>query len=439
MDALDTGSTSDLRSGWRELEREHWVLLAILGATSFFEGFDKSVLVVALNQIRESFSLSQADASLWLAITYMGALPAMVVARRADVIGRKRLLLVSIVFYTLASGLTALSPNVGVFALLQFIARLFLTAEAAIVVTFAAEELPARARGFGYGFLGMMLSAGFGAGAIVYSIIEPLGLSWRYLYVLAVPPLVLISFARRRLPESRRFERAKQADRLASSSRVLLRPPHRRWLVLACLVGFLIELPTEASVFAIDFLQEARGFDASSASLALVVAGTPGIPLMVWSGNASDRFGRRIVGSAFMLLSVVGGALFFWVDAPGPVPIVFMVLLTSGAMGGWPILQGMVTELFPTALRSQATSMATGFRITGQAASLLLGGLLLHALDDNFPLTVTILSVGVVLAVVVVVFLLPDTHSAELEALTGEEAFEWDTPATAVEPLVTER
>lgn len=420
MDSTGLESAAELRSGWRELEREHWSLLAILGATSFFEGFDKSVLEVALNQIRDSFGLSQADASLWLALTFMGALPAMFVARRADVIGRRQLLLVSIVFYTLAAGATALSPNIGVFAILQLIARLFLTAEAAIVVTFAAEELPARARGFGFGFLGMMLSAGFGAGAIVYSIIEPLGWSWRAMYLMAVPPLVLISFARRRLPESRRFERARDEDRLARSASALLAPPHRRWLVLACSIGFLIELPTQAGIFALDFLQEDHGFSASSASLALVAAGLPGIPLMVWSGNASDRYGRRLVGSAFVLTSVLGGTLFYWLDVPGPLVIVLMTVMTSGSMGGWPILQGIVTELFPTALRSQATSIATGFRITGQAASLLLGGLLLHVLDDRFPLTVTVLYLGVVAAVALVALQLPDTHGAELEDLTGE-------------------
>jgi MFS family permease len=303
------------------------------------------------------------------------------------------------------------------------------------VVTFAAEELPAKARGYGFGFLGMMLSLGFGWGAIQYSILEPMGVSWRWMYVLAVPPLILITFARRRLPESRRFTAARDRDRLASSWTLLLKPPHRRMLILASLVGFLIELPTEAGVFALDFLQEERGFSASAAGISLVLAGLPGIPLMVRAGALSDRFGRRIVGSGFMLLSAAGGAAFFWVPASDPLLVFFMAIMTSGSMGGWPILAGMVTELFPTALRSQATSTATGFRISGQAASLFLGGALLHLTNHNFPLSVTILSLGVVAAVVIVMRLLPDTHGEELEMLTGEAAFvSGEAQPTEVDP-----
>ena len=108
-----------------------------------------------LKQIRTTFHLTQGGASFWLTFLYIGALPALFITRRADAIGRRRVLLFSITAYTVATGLTAAAPTIALFVGLQFFARLFLHAESAVVWTIAAEELPADARGFGFGVLGM--------------------------------------------------------------------------------------------------------------------------------------------------------------------------------------------------------------------------------------------------------------------------------------------
>src|SRR3546814_15229093 len=106
--------------------------------------------------------------SLGVSIRYVGALPALLLTRRADKVGRRKLLLISIIGYTISTGLTAFAPSIGWFVTFQFVARLFLHAEHALVFTLAAEELPAKARGFGFGFLSMNLAPGFGLSAIVF-------------------------------------------------------------------------------------------------------------------------------------------------------------------------------------------------------------------------------------------------------------------------------
>jgi hypothetical protein len=46
------------------LEPRHLRLLALLGAASFFEGYDLNVVTVALKPLRTTFGLDQAAASL---------------------------------------------------------------------------------------------------------------------------------------------------------------------------------------------------------------------------------------------------------------------------------------------------------------------------------------------------------------------------------------
>src|ERR1700704_3094836 len=125
----------------RGLAKEHIFLLAVLGAASFFDGYDVSVKTLALTHIRETFDLTKAAASAVLAVIYLGALPAMIITRWADRFGRRRLLVWSVFGYITFSALTAIAPNTATFTTFQFLQQVFVVAESAIVWTMAAEEL----------------------------------------------------------------------------------------------------------------------------------------------------------------------------------------------------------------------------------------------------------------------------------------------------------
>ena len=420
----------------RGLTDAHIVMLALLSAAAFFDGFDQSIRAVALTQIRGDLGLSKSAASALIAVVYFGALPAMAVTRWADRIGRRRVLLISIVGYASFSGLTALAPNATSYAVLQFGQQVFLVAESALVWTFAAEELPANARGFGFGVLGMNIALGTGVAAIVFGgIFEPLGVSWRWLYVVGVPPLLLVAVLRRRLGESKRFEAARAGGRLVDSWRRILAPEHRHWLVLVVAVVFLLQLTQQAQTFALDFLQTDRGLSASAAAGMLVLAGLPGIPIMVAAGGLSDRFGRRLVACGFAGMSLVGGAGFFWLPAEWGIPALLpcMSLTLVGSMASFPVVSTYTTELFPTALRGSASSWSSSAGVVGRTASLAMAAVLLTRFSQS--ITATVLGVGPVLALFLIATRFPDTHGRELEETSGEEPADMAPEAAAATAL----
>lgn len=413
---------SGVLSGVRgKLSPQHWFLLSVLAATSFFDGYDGGIIAIALPQIRDTFDLTKSQASGLLAIVYLGALPAIFITRWSDRLGRRRLLLYSIFGYTIATGMTAVAPNPAAFAACQFVSHLFLNAEAAIVWTMAAEELPADTRGFGFGWLAMHSALGFGFGSILFGgFLEPNGVSWRWMYVVGLPFLMVIAVLRRKLPESGRFLAARDGGRLMDRWHTILRPPHRRWLVLVVSTTFLAELTAQAALFTIDFLQTDRGMSATAANFMLVAAGLPGIPIMVVAGSLSDRFGRRLVGCGFATLSIIGAMGFFWLPGGIPVLLPFMSCSIVGQLGAWPTLGAFTSELFPTGLRGQAGSWATVFRVAGQSSSFALASVLLAVTTQS--VTVTALVLGPAAAVAIYAIAFPDTHGRELEDISGEDA-----------------
>ena len=86
-------------------------LLVLLSSATFFEGYDTFVLAFVLALVLGDLGGSEADAGWVRAITALGAVFAFVLAGQADRIGRKRLLLITILGYTAATALTALSPG----------------------------------------------------------------------------------------------------------------------------------------------------------------------------------------------------------------------------------------------------------------------------------------------------------------------------------------
>src|SRR5438128_12591289 len=84
-------------------------------------------------------------------LTALGSVLAFFLAAQADRMGRRRLLLLTILGYTVATAATVLSPNLAALAAFQTLAQFFLGSEWAVAVTIVVEEFPSGKRGQGLG------------------------------------------------------------------------------------------------------------------------------------------------------------------------------------------------------------------------------------------------------------------------------------------------
>lgn len=391
----------------------------LLGAATFFEGYDFNIITVALKPIRESFGLSQGSASAWFALVYLGAVPAVAGARIADRFGRRPVLLSAMAGYTVATGLTALAPNIGTFVAVQFAARFFLVLQASLTWTIIAEEMPASARGFGFGWMAMLSALGTGWCAILNgSVVAPLGLSWRWLYPAALPVLFVLARLRGSLAETDRYQETVRRGATSGEWVAITRKPHVRRLIVLCLVAVLGNLTAQATVYVVDFMESQRHLSASAASFTLVASGALAIPVLLVSGSVSDRVGRKPVVCGFIAISVAGFYCFFELARGEAALFGALALVYIGVFGSWPTGSGFGTELFPTELRAFGNAFGNGARYVGQSLSFLIAGALIGG-SRNLPHTVVLLSLGPLAAGVLIALGFPETGGRELEELVA--------------------
>jgi putative MFS transporter len=403
------------------VESAHVQLLGLVSFAMLFENYDIGLMGAALPQIAAEFGLSNPEKGSLMGSIEMGALLAFIVVPFADRVGRRKVLLASIIGMSVGSFLTGLAPTAQALAACQIITRTFATSASVVSFVIVAEEFPADHRGWGLGVLGAVGAVGFGLGALVYAQIGWLPYGWRSIYVLGGFAVLLVPFFRRRLKETRRFQASPAAQERGNLLRGALRPvvalvrSHpRRALVLGAMAFFSTAGHRPAFRFVSDFVQTQHGWtpgEYARMTILLGAIGVAGSPLM---GRLGDRFGRRLIGAAMLLPFPLFAGLFY----SGPVRIIAFgwTAMVFVSMAAGVVQRALATELFSTDTRSSAGGWILLVETLGAALGLYLFAGLETVLDDwgrSLALVAGLAAVGAVFLI-----FLPDTHRRELETIS---------------------
>ena len=216
-------ATATAAPWYRSLNRTQWKALVASNLGWTFDGFEVFALIltvgVALHQLLDpsQYPFIPAYAGAIIAITVFGwGLGGLLGGVLADYLGRKRSMTLTILAYSLLTGLSAFAWDWLSFAVLRFLVGLAIGSEWATGSSIMAELWPAKARGKG----GAFLQSGYPIGSILASGIWLLiGSSgpgaWRYMYLIGVLPALLVFWIRRNIPESPRWEESDRRRRAA--------------------------------------------------------------------------------------------------------------------------------------------------------------------------------------------------------------------------------
>jgi EmrB/QacA subfamily drug resistance transporter len=165
-----------------------WRVLALVCAASFVSTLDITVVVVAFNDIRESFSnVSRAELS-WVITVYTITAAAMLVpsGRLADRIGSGRVFLLGVGLFALGSLLSGLAPNVRVLIGARMVQAVGSAMQTPSSLSLISRFFPAGRRNMAIGLWGATGGLGGATGPSLGAAIVGAG-GWRWIFLINVP------------------------------------------------------------------------------------------------------------------------------------------------------------------------------------------------------------------------------------------------------------
>ncbi len=219
LDPTTTPSAVRPSAWYAGLTRKHWRTLngAFLGW--IFDGYEALALIVILPALMhavltpEQMGSLPLYAGLVIGITLLGwGIGGLIGGILADYVGRKPMMMWSVLLYALLTGCTAFSNDIVYLCVLRFLTGLAMGSEWSTGISLVAETWPRKARAKGAGFL----QSGFGWGTLIatlawyaLSVFDPFGAdNWRVMFVIGALPAFFVLYIRRGVDESEQWQDA---------------------------------------------------------------------------------------------------------------------------------------------------------------------------------------------------------------------------------------
>ncbi|MGY1638131.1 MFS transporter [Geodermatophilus sp. SYSU D00742] len=387
-----------------------WVV-ALSTAALVFDGYDLvvygTIVPTLLGDPSQLGPLSPAQAGTLGSYALVGVLVgALAAGAVGDRIGRRRIMLVNLAWFSIGMAATALAPTVGTFALFRFLTGIGVGALVATVGALVAEFAPPERRNR----LNAVVYSGIPAGGVLASVLALVAgdaVGWRgLLWIGALPLVTLLPLALVRLPESPRWlasrGRAAEAAAVAARTGVVLdeAPPAAPVPAQAAPVRFgfaaLVRRPLAVPTLLLGTMSFAgllltyglntwlpqimtgNGYGKSSSLAFLLVLNLGAITGGLLASWFADRVGaKRIIVVTFVLAALALALL------PAQLPLAVLLLAVAvagvGTIGTQVLVYGLVANYYPTRARAAGVAWCAGFGRLGGIIGPVLGGVLVGA------------------------------------------------------------
>jgi len=233
-ESTNAAEPNDNRPWWKLLNRYHWFVLTVAALGWLFDTMDQQIFVLtrvdALRELMTVDGVPPTKATLTVHTGYatsiflLGwAFGGIAFGVLGDKIGRAKTMMMTILIYSLFTGLSAFSTSFIDFSIYRFLTGLGVGGEFAVGVSLVAEVMPARARPFALALLqalsaignisAALMSMGLGhlesEGGLKDFIVMGVHVkAWRILYVIGILPALLAVAIRGRLKEPEKWQAA---------------------------------------------------------------------------------------------------------------------------------------------------------------------------------------------------------------------------------------
>ncbi|MGG3449833.1 MFS transporter [Domibacillus aminovorans] len=389
-------------------------LLGVAGLGWMFDAMDVGMLSFVIAALKADWDLTPQQMGWIGSVNSIGmAVGALVFGVFADRVGRKNIFIITLLMFSLASGLSALTTTLAAFLILRFFVGMGLGGELPVASTLVSESVPAKDRGRVVVLLESFWAFGWLLAAVIsYFVIPSYG--WQAALVIGAVPAVYALYLRLKLPDSPAFSPSKAEKRTIGQnmsdvwSKKYSRSTLVLWVVWFTVVfsyyGMFLWLP---SVMVIKGFSMIQSFEYV---LIMTLAQLPGYFSAAW---LIERAGRKFVLVTY-LLGTAASALVFGNAESTSILIVSGMLLSFFNLGAWGALYAYTPEQYPAVIRGTGTGMAAAVgRIGGILGPLLVGSLV--ASGQSIGFIFGLFCASIVIGVIVLAALGRETKQVELE------------------------
>lgn len=449
----------------KEARTAAWVA-GIACAALIFDGFDLTIYGTVLTTLMADPShigaLDATTAGTLGSYALIGVLiGALICGSIGDYVGRRRIILVGIAWFSIGMFVTSLSTSIFAFGALRLITGIGLGAILATAGATIAEFAPAGRRNF----YNAVVYSGIPAGGVLAALLgmillEPLG--WRGLFMIgATPILFLLPIAFFKLPESPRWllsrGRREEAEALSLKTGTPLleevvvqkagATPAKtgfgavfssQFRVGAILLGFMSFsglLLTYGLNTWLPKIMEGYGYGKTYSLAFLLVLNSGAVIGGVVASKLADRRGPQFIVSTTFVIAAITLVLMTF-HFPLPVLFMFIAVAGVGTLGTQVLIYGFTSNYFTTNARAAGVAWCSGFGRLGGIFGPLIGGWLVAA--GLGGATAFYIFGGVALFGALVTVLVPRQKAVEAakekaeEILESSENQDANTPSTVL-------
>ncbi|WP_432353274.1 MFS transporter [Sporosarcina sp. A2] len=389
-------------------------LLVISGTGWMFDAMDVGILSFVIAAIAVEWNLAPAAIGWVGSVNSFGMMVGAIgFGLLADRIGRKQVFMLTLVLFSIASGLSAFTTTLAAFLILRFFVGAGLGGELPVASTLVSESVEAKERGRVVVLLESFWAAGWLIAALIaYFVIPTFG--WRAALIITALPAFYAIYLRRNLTDSPRFVKAGEPKQsIGDKLKALWSKPYRRRTLMLWIVWFTVVFSYYGMFLWLPSVMVLKGFTMIKTFgyvLLMTLAQLPGYFSAAW---LIERTGRKFVLSTYLIGTALSAFAFGNSDTLAML-MLFGALLSFFNLGAWGALYAYSPEQYPTSIRGTGTGMAAGIgRIGGIFGPLLVGSML--TAGYGFGIIFGIFCGAILIGVLAVVFLGTETKQLELE------------------------
>jgi SHS family lactate transporter-like MFS transporter len=200
-------------SHWNSFNRQqrNAFIASFLGWT--LDAFDFFLMVFVLRAVAAEFHTNVKAVSVAITLTLaMRPLGALVFGMLGDRYGRRQILMIDILLFSILELASAFAPTLAALLILRAAFGFAMGGEWGLGASLTMETIPAKSRGLASGILQEGYACGFLLASIVYGLLFD-RIGWRGMFMVGVLPALLVLYIRRNVEESPAWHRMRSRPR----------------------------------------------------------------------------------------------------------------------------------------------------------------------------------------------------------------------------------